>query len=157
MHRMTLVSFRLFRKNILGIWFTTPPPPPPPGKKCPYAYDRLSLVLCLTAFLSVQMHPCMSWLSTACRYIPSRSTLLNSRISSDVYEQNQLFTIRAKKSKVCVELNGTYRSIQHEIIPVSVALGDQEYFFSYWIRCLSIARLLQVLKLFIPFGTNLMI
>ena len=36
LHRMALVSFRLFSKNFFGKWFTTPPPPL--DKSFPYAY-----------------------------------------------------------------------------------------------------------------------
>ena len=42
LHRMTLVSFRLFRKHWGNLreffWANSLPPPPPRGKKCPYAY-----------------------------------------------------------------------------------------------------------------------
>ena len=44
-HRMTLFSFQLFRKNLGNLreffgQMVHPPPPPPLEKDCPYAYDN---------------------------------------------------------------------------------------------------------------------
>ena len=81
LHRMTLVSFRLFRKHWGNLreffWANSLPPPPPPGKKLPVCL----WIYCIIQTLKYEIHNIVTSISNKNYYGAFNSTLLFSDLS----------------------------------------------------------------------------
>ena len=81
LHRMTLVSFRLFRKHWGNLreffWANSLPPPPPRGKKLPVCL----WIYCIIQILKYEIHNIVTSISNKNYYGAFNSTLLFSDLS----------------------------------------------------------------------------